>query len=131
MAEACKERMHELVAEELAGLRHPIGAETEWKAVMEMSFTRMEEELVERCNGAPRSATCRCKMQAPDCHRVGSTAVVAVVTPDRVVVANCGDSRVVLCRNGVAFPLSSDHKVRNPGSKHPPAVANSSAHASI
>ncbi|GMH04251.1 hypothetical protein Nepgr_006090 [Nepenthes gracilis] len=35
---------------------------------------------------------------------VGSTAVVAIVTPDRIVVSNCGDSRAVLCRNGVPIP---------------------------
>jgi hypothetical protein len=42
---------------------------------------------------------------------IGSTAVVAVVGKEEVVVANCGDSRAVICRGGVAVPLSVDHKV--------------------
>ncbi|KAL0305212.1 UNVERIFIED_CONTAM: protein phosphatase 2C 37 [Sesamum calycinum] len=50
----------------------------------------------------------------PQCDAVGSTAVVAVVTPDKIVVSNCGDSRAVLCRNGVAIPLSVDHKPDRP-----------------
>ncbi|KAK9291433.1 hypothetical protein L1049_019380 [Liquidambar formosana] len=44
----------------------------------------------------------------------GSTAVVAVLTPDDIVVANCGDSRAVLCRSGRAMPLSVDHKPDRP-----------------
>lgn len=43
---------------------------------------------------------------------VGSTAVVAVVCATHIIVANCGDSRAVLCRGKVPFPLSVDHKVR-------------------
>lgn len=42
---------------------------------------------------------------------VGSTAVVAIVCPTHLIVANCGDSRAVLCRGKVAMPLSVDHKV--------------------
>ena len=42
---------------------------------------------------------------------VGSTAVVAVVALEEVIVANCGDSRAVLGRGGEAVDLSSDHKV--------------------
>lgn len=42
---------------------------------------------------------------------VGSTAVVAVVCPTHLIVANCGDSRAVLCRGKGALPLSVDHKV--------------------
>ena len=43
----------------------------------------------------------------------GSTAVVAVLTQTHLIVANCGDSRAVLCRGKEAMPLSIDHKVRH------------------
>ncbi|CAM9766840.1 unnamed protein product, partial [Ectocarpus sp. 13 AM-2016] len=42
------------------------------------------------------------------CH--GTTAVVAVVTPEYLYVANCGDSRAVLCKEGVSTAMSTDHK---------------------
>lgn len=53
------------------------------------------------------------KMQPyqPEC--CGSTAVVAVVVGGEhpmLITANAGDSRGVLCRDGVAIPLSRDHK---------------------
>ncbi|CAE8622955.1 unnamed protein product [Polarella glacialis] len=43
---------------------------------------------------------------------VGSTSCIAVVDPvqGRVVVANAGDSRAILCRGGLAVALSTDHK---------------------
>lgn len=107
----CKDRMHEIVKNEVE-----IGEEEgAWKGMMERSFSRMDKEVTEWSStsaaGVSRS-TCRCELQTPQCDAVGSTAVVAVVTPDKIVVSNCGDSRAVLCRNGVAIPLSLDHKVR-------------------
>jgi len=54
---------------------------------------------------------------------MGSTAVVALVEcdggasvgqPKRIVVANVGDSRAILCRGGTAVPLSEDHKPELP-----------------
>lgn len=51
------------------------------------------------------------------CQLVGSTCVSALLhgnpklgTALRLVVANLGDSRAVLCRAGVAVPVSEDHK---------------------
>lgn len=42
---------------------------------------------------------------------VGSTAIVAIVCTSHIIVANCGDSRAVLCRGREAIALSVDHKV--------------------
>lgn len=58
----------------------------------------------------------------------GSTAVIAMVQcdgtptddasiPQRVVVANLGDSRALLCRGGVAIALTEDHKPELPTEK--------------
>lgn len=41
---------------------------------------------------------------------VGTTAVVALIGSRMIYVANCGDSRAVLCRSGGALPLTDDHK---------------------
>jgi len=55
---------------------------------------------------------------------MGSTAIVVLVDcgeesallgrPRRITVANCGDSRAVLCRKGNAVELSQDHKPELP-----------------
>ena len=40
----------------------------------------------------------------------GCTAVVALLRGNELYVANAGDSRCVLCRNGKAIDMSVDHK---------------------
>ncbi|KAI3801492.1 hypothetical protein L1987_29597 [Smallanthus sonchifolius] len=105
VAKRCKARLHMLVKEELN--------KNEWKKTMERSFHRMDEEVT-AWNEQAINSDCRCELHAPESYGVGSTAVVAVVTPDKIVVANCGDSRAVLCRNGKAVPLSNDHKPDSP-----------------
>ncbi|KAG1365836.1 putative protein phosphatase 2C 24 [Cocos nucifera] len=115
VAVSCKDRMHEIVAEEAEKMQSGPPPAEEWREVMERSFARMDAEAVAWCGGCPREPpSCRCELQTPRCDHVGSTAVVAVVEPTRIVVANCGDSRAVLCRNGVPIPLSSDHKPDRP-----------------
>lgn len=56
--------------------------------------TQVDEEL-----GAERLA-----------HEMGTTAVVALLSARHLWVANCGDSRAVLCRTDGAVAMSSDHK---------------------
>ncbi|XP_016458890.1 protein phosphatase 2C 37 [Nicotiana tabacum] len=107
----CKDRMHDIVKNEVES-----AGEATWKEMMTRSFTKMDKEVVEysRGGGGAPTADCRCELQTPQCDAVGSTAVVAVVTPNEIIVSNCGDSRAVLCRNGVAIPLSTDHKPDRP-----------------
>ncbi|XVF23953.1 hypothetical protein REPUB_Repub13aG0084200 [Reevesia pubescens] len=112
VAMKCRDRFHEIVKEEIEACGG--GKVVEWKRTMERSFERMDKEVQEWTVVDKESSDCRCALQTPQCDTVGSTAVVAVVTPDKVIVANCGDSRAVLCRNGVAFPLSEDHKPDRP-----------------
>jgi len=42
--------------------------------------------------------------------RSGSTSVAVLLTPSHIICANAGDSRSILVRSGVAFPMSFDHK---------------------
>ncbi|WVZ69422.1 hypothetical protein U9M48_018210 [Paspalum notatum var. saurae] len=113
VADICKERIQAVLAEELARLRlgQRGGGEDEnegarWREAMEACFARVDGEVsvmqmeMERRNKEE--------------HKVGATAVVAVVSPRSIVVANCGDSRAVLCRGGVPVPLSDDHKPERP-----------------
>ncbi|CAN6359077.1 unnamed protein product [Urochloa humidicola] len=112
VAEACRERLHVVLAEEVGLRRGVLGSDARWKEALVASFARVDGEVTGGLAPPP-------KQQAADSDQlpyrtVGSTAVVAVVGQRRIVVANCGDSRAVLCRGGVAVPLSSDHKPDRP-----------------
>lgn len=105
----CKQRLHEILKEEIS----LSGDSIDWKETMERSFLRMDNEIHDWTK-ATSASNCRCELQSPNCDAVGSTAVVSVVTPTKIVVSNCGDSRAILCRSGAILPLSSDHKPDRP-----------------
>ncbi|CAL4953698.1 unnamed protein product [Urochloa decumbens] len=114
VATLCQDRMHEVVAEEHSNAGS--GEETAWKGVMERSFARVDEQAASWASSrSGDEPACRCEQQMPSrCDHVGSTAVVAVVSPTHVVVANAGDSRAVLSRAGAPVSLSVDHKPDRP-----------------
>ncbi|KAL5727826.1 protein-serine/threonine phosphatase [Ranunculus cassubicifolius] len=124
VASLCKERMHGFLQEEL--MREPNGAssgiasmsfegdEERWRRGIEKSFERMDEVALQTCVCGCVGSTCGCESAGLSSEIVGSTAVVALVTPERIMVANCGDSRAVLSRGGRAVPLSFDHKPDRP-----------------
>ncbi|KAI7992048.1 putative protein phosphatase 2C 24 [Camellia lanceoleosa] len=101
-----RDRLHELVKEEI----EKDSSTEEWKIAMERSLNRMDNEVI-AWNDSVLHADYRCELQTLECHTIGSTAVVAVMTPNKIIVSNCRDSKVVLCHNGNAIPLSTDHKV--------------------
>lgn len=52
--------------------------------------------------------------KAKDLGRGGSTAVTAIlINCEKLVIANVGDSRAVISKNGVARQLSVDHEPDN------------------
>ncbi|CAO2178944.1 unnamed protein product [Urochloa humidicola] len=109
VAEACRDRLHVALAEEVVrlGLVNGAGGEAGgalWKEAMAAAFARVDGEV-----SAVQAAAGDTKPYAE-----GSSAVVAVLEPRRIVVAHCGDSRAVLCRAGVPVPLSTEHKPERP-----------------
>ncbi|XP_038708682.1 probable protein phosphatase 2C 75 isoform X1 [Tripterygium wilfordii] len=137
VAALCRERMHLLMEEELVRLdctwsrvsgdaggfdstkeKHELqrhggneGAEEfeeKWRRVMKRTFRRMDEAALSTCVCGSMGYRCGCHPM--EVELAGSTAVVAVLTAEHILIANCGDSRAVLCRNGRAIPLSFDHK---------------------
>lgn len=89
----------------------------QWKKVLTDCFQKVDDVIVGvpeanvGKNGNDGSELGTEETVAPE--TVGSTALVAILTQNHIIVANCGDSRAVLCRGKEALPLSIDQKVRH------------------
>lgn len=81
--------------------------EDQWKKAFSNCFHKVDDEVGGVGEGSGAS------VEPLASETVGSTAVVAILTQTHIIVANCGDSRAVLCRGREALPLSDDHKVRH------------------
>ncbi|KAJ9167881.1 hypothetical protein P3X46_019471 [Hevea brasiliensis] len=95
VANYCKRRMHEVVAEELDRESTIDGNEWQrrWEVAFSSGFEKADNEVL---------------TEAPE--MVGSTAVVVVLSGCQIITSNCGDSRAVLCRGNQTIPLTVDHK---------------------
>ncbi|KDP33806.1 hypothetical protein JCGZ_07377 [Jatropha curcas] len=94
VANYCKDRMHEVIAEEFD--RETIDG-YEWQKRWETTFS----------NGFERTDN---EVLAEASEMVGSTAVVVVLSGCQIITSNCGDSRALLCRTTQIIPLTVDHK---------------------
>ncbi|KAI8564684.1 hypothetical protein RHMOL_Rhmol03G0200600 [Rhododendron molle] len=121
VAALCKDRMHLLMEEELmrvgqagagSSSRREPAAGGLYRAAMRRCFERMDQVALSTCACGSIGYLCGCHPM--EVALSGSTAVVALVTANHIVVANCGDSRAVLRRGGRAVPLSEDHKPDRP-----------------
>ncbi|GLJ43956.1 hypothetical protein SUGI_0916320 [Cryptomeria japonica] len=118
----CKDRLHQALIEELQLIANGEGSiidddnqswQRHWERALVNCFKKVDVEVGQDPNsrdecGNEEHMECCSEPVAPE--TVGTTAVVAIVGSCQVIVANCGDSRAVLCRAGRAIPLSVDHK---------------------
>ncbi|KAL9412154.1 hypothetical protein AB3S75_045721 [Citrus x aurantiifolia] len=135
VSKLCKKLMHKFMAEELTRVQiskataangggcncsltdtktkqeNEEVAGAEWedlvRVAIQKSFKRMDQAALSTC-------ALGCQPEPMDLVFLGSAALVALVSGDRVVVANCGDSRAVLCRGGRPVPLLPDDKPQRP-----------------
>lgn len=49
--------------------------------------------------------------------QAGCTATVVLLTDSKIICANAGDSRAILCEKGQTIELSKDHKPTSPEEK--------------
>lgn len=120
VANYCRDRIHMALEEEISNIKHNLvdGSDRDprqvyWENVFTNCFVNVDDEVGgTRSRGVLNkhvdSSDLNFEPVAPE--TVGSTAVVALVCSSHIIVANCGDSRAVLCRGKEAIPLSTDHK---------------------
>ncbi|CAJ2675158.1 unnamed protein product [Trifolium pratense] len=106
VANYCRERIHLALAEEIEFVKEGLingsikdGCQDQWKKAFTNCFLKVDAEI---------GGTANNEAIAPE--TVGSTAVVALICSSHIIVANCGDSRAVLCRGKEPMALSVDHK---------------------
>ncbi|KAK7411897.1 hypothetical protein VNO78_03340 [Psophocarpus tetragonolobus] len=111
VANYCREHLHSVLVDEIEAAQTSFGGkngrnnwEDQWKKAFSNCFHKVDDEVggIGEGNGA--------SVEPLASETVGSTAVVAILTQNDIIVANCGDSRAVLCRGKEALPLSDDHK---------------------
>ncbi|KAK9282461.1 hypothetical protein L1049_005379 [Liquidambar formosana] len=120
VANYCRDRIHLALMEEIENIEDNMGdgsIEGNWQVLWERTFMRcflkVDDEIggkVGRDNigGNADASDASIEPIAPE--TVGSTAVVALVCSSHIIIANCGDSRAVLCRGKEPMALSIDHK---------------------
>lgn len=127
VANYCQERIHLALVDKLRGLKDGLkrivvnDCQKQWEIAFNDCFLKVDDEIGGKISREDFGSTSKAisgesnlssiatsDPVAPE--TVGSTAVVSVICSSHIIVANCGDSRAVLCRGKQAMPLSVDHK---------------------
>ena len=123
VANYCRDRIHVALVEEIGSIKDNLSDGTsmecrqvQWEKTFTSCFLKVDDEIGGKgsrgmIGSNDDASVASFEPVAPE--TVGSTAVVALVCSSHIVVANCGDSRAVLCRGKEAMALSADHKVRH------------------
>ncbi|BFG24224.1 hypothetical protein CerSpe_104980 [Prunus speciosa] len=117
VANYCSERLHLALAEELGVIKDDLSDGTvgerqqvQWEKAFTNCFQRVDDEIEGKVSGNIIKSDSEASFEPIAPETVGSTAVVGLVCSSHIIVANCGDSRAVLCRGKQAIALSVDHK---------------------
>ncbi|KAJ4717848.1 putative Protein phosphatase 2c [Melia azedarach] len=120
VANYCRERIHLALAEEIGVIRNDLTdgstketRQVQWERTFTSCFLNVDDEIggkAGRTISAGDGDASEITFEAIAPETVGSTAVVALVCSSHIIVANCGDSRAVLCRGKEPMALSVDHK---------------------
>lgn len=117
VANYCRERLHLVLVKEIHDADSSLDGISwmdRWKTAFLNCFQKVDDEVggirPENSENNNDGSVSSIEPLAPE--TVGSTAVVVILCQNHLIIANCGDSRAVLCRGKEALPLSSDHKVR-------------------
>ncbi|XP_054807174.1 protein phosphatase 2C 53-like isoform X2 [Prosopis cineraria] len=115
VANYCQERLHSVLVEEIQAADSSLDGSSwmdHWKEAFTGCFQKVDDEVggIHPENNGNNNDGSESSIEAFAPETVGSTAVVVILCQNHLIVANCGDSRAVLCRGKEALPLSSDHK---------------------
>ncbi|XVF74362.1 hypothetical protein PTKIN_Ptkin13bG0104600 [Pterospermum kingtungense] len=120
VANYCHDRIHVALVEEIGSIKDNLcdgisieSRQVQWEKTFTSCFLKVDDEIGGKVSrgtigGDEDASDTSFEPFAPE--TVGSTALVALVCSSHIVVANCGDSRAVLCRGKEAIALSIDHK---------------------
>ena len=107
-AEYCSKHLHLELKRQLEDVLTGIEKSDDLNATVERCITssfQVVDEMYE-------------KAYPKDSKQCGSTAVVCLIIGNKLYVANAGDARAVLSRNGQAVDLSVDHKAKRADEQH-------------
>lgn len=119
VANFCRDHLHVALAEEIEFMKMGslngsiVDNSVElWEKAFLRAFLKIDAEVegIHQSHAEENDDVSESSIEPIAPETVGSTAIVAVVCSTHILVANCGDSRAVLCRAKAPMPLSVDHK---------------------